>query len=463
VFHFYSRKASIEYEGKIAFGANAFDNQLFESYNFSDRFKALWHFIVEDIETNKSVTSLKEYCNKMNKDKKNNQDLDIYMVVQNTRFLISEKHKIYAYTTLNSENNNEGENKKHKGVSKIEKIKIELFSYHVDVQTIKNYVEDITHKYNIYVQNMRNNKRFIYRQVKSKWEDSTCEMWSEVTFSSTRTFNNLFFEGKEAILAKIDFFLQNINWYYEMGIPYSLGFGLHGPPGTGKTSFIKALANYTNRNIIIIDLKMIKTKRQLDTIFFEDRYNSDNKKGSIAFDKKIIVFEDIDCIGDIVMDRDKKKQKEQKAQAAQIANKPKNMEELLTTLVEGEDKPQKQLGCLQFPVEDPISLDDILNLWDGLQETPGRILIITSNKYHELDKALIRPGRIDITLELSYTSRETIRQMYKHFFKEDIDETILEKIRDKFYTPAEIVNIYLNDIHDNQKFLNRLMQNVSTI
>jgi SpoVK/Ycf46/Vps4 family AAA+-type ATPase len=33
-----------------------------------------------------------------------------------------------------------------------------------------------------------------------------------------------------------------------------------GPPGTGKTSFIKALANYTKRHIVTISLKMIKTK-----------------------------------------------------------------------------------------------------------------------------------------------------------------------------------------------------------
>jgi chaperone BCS1 len=451
----YSRKAQIEYEGKIAFGANAFDNQLFESYNFSDRFKALWHFIVEDIETNRSITSLKEYCSKMNRDK-SSHDLDIYMVVQNERFLISEKYKIYAYTTLNSENNDDKEKKKYKSINKIEKIKIELYSYHVNVQTIKQYVDDLTEKYNIAVQNMRDNKRFIYKQVNTKWEDSTCEMWSEVLFNSTRSFDNLFFDGKDGIKVKIDFFLQNMAWYYEKGIPYSLGIGLHGPPGTGKTSFIKALANYTNRHIVVISLKTIKTKKQLDTIFFEDRYNSDNKKGSITFEKKIIVFEDIDCIGDIVMDRDKKKQKEQKA------NKSRNVEELLATLVDGDDKSQKQISCLQFPVDDPITLDDILNLWDGLQETPGRILIITSNKYHDLDKALIRPGRIDITLELSYVSRPIIREMYRHFFKEDIDEDILAQIKDRFYVPAEIVNIYLNDIHNKQQFLDRLIQNVST-
>jgi hypothetical protein len=35
--------------------------------------------------------------------------------------------------------------------------------------------------------------------------------------------------------------------------------------------------------------------------------------------------------------------------------------------------------------EDPITLDDIFNLWDGIKETPGRILGISSNHYDKLD------------------------------------------------------------------------------
>ena len=49
--------------------------------------------------------------------------------------------------------------------------------------------------------------------------------------------------------------------------------------------------------------------------------------------------------------------------------------------------------------DDKITLSFILNIIDGIRETPGRILIITSNNYNCLDPALIRPGRIDINLE----------------------------------------------------------------
>jgi SpoVK/Ycf46/Vps4 family AAA+-type ATPase len=109
--------------------------------------------------------------------------------------------------------------------------------------------------------------------------------------------------------------------------------------------------------------------------------------------------------------------------------------------------------------EEPITLDDILNLWDGIRETPGRIMVISSNHYYDLDPALIRPGRIDITLELSYASHQIIKDIYSHLFGEELDEDILNKINDNYYSPAEIINIYMNEERNKDKFIERLMKN----
>jgi len=266
------------------------------------------------------------------------------------------------------------------------------------------------------------------------------------------------FDGKDEILEKIHFFLNNKEWYYENGIPYTLGIGLYGPPGTGKTSFFKSLANLTGRHLVILSLKMIKTKQQLEEAFFENRYNYDNKKNSIGFDKKIIIIEDIDCLGDIVWKREKEPTSKKKAKKKKNNSSRDNMGAVIQQLIENNNNEKSEfINLCKEQEEDPITLDDILNLWDGIKETPGRILGISSNHYDKLDPALIRPGRIDITLCLDNCTRSMIRQMYKQYYKSDIDEKILAKIKDKHYSPAEIINFYVLNRNDPAKFLSCLL------
>jgi SpoVK/Ycf46/Vps4 family AAA+-type ATPase len=132
----------------------------------------------------------------------------------------------------------------------------------------------------------------------------------------------------------------------------------------------------------------------------------------------------------------------------------------LETIVATEKATEKICEFPKIPLdEEPITLDDILNLWDGIRETPGRIMIISSNHYNELDPALIRPGRIDITMELSYSSRKIIKEIYTHLFDEIIDNEKLENIKEEFYSPAEIINIYMNEERNKDRFIERLCKN----
>ncbi len=59
-------------------------------------------------------------------------------------------------------------------------------------------------------------------------------------------------------------------------------------------------------------------------------------------------------------------------------------------------------------------------MWDGIRETPGRILIITSNHYDKLDPALTRPGRIDIEMEMSKLTKKTLCQIIFHLYNKKI-------------------------------------------
>ena len=193
------------------------------------------------------------------------------------------------------------------------------------------------------------------------------------------------------------------------------------------------------------------------SVFFEDRYNSENQKNSIGFDKKIIVFEDIDCIGDIILKRDDKN----KTQNKSSINYDGTVSSFIDKLVNIETEGQKEIIKLgpTIPYEEPITLDDILNIWDGIRETPGRIIVISSNHYDKLDPALTRPGRIDISLELTNASHNTLSEIYFNLFKTHISAKILNKIKPNFYSPAEILNIYMSCNCDQRKMVDRLQQN----
>jgi len=458
------KKNTIIIEGTRSSVTSSFTCAYNISSAYSDRFKAIWNYIILNIENNNTIYKIKEnhtnYQTSLGNFDDRRKNMDLFMVFQNKHFLLDKN--IYVKTDMEQESD---KNEKEKMSVKTDKISIYIYSYKLSLVELIKYVDQITSKYLDSIKSNRTNKKFIYsldkveNKDKDDDDDSKFSCWRENLFESARTFNNIFFDGKKNLIDKIDFFLNNKDWYYNKGIPYSLGIGLHGPPGTGKTSFIKALANYTNRHIIVLSLKIIKTKNQLENFFFENTYNDNNENNSISWDKKILVFEDIDCIGDIILNREENIKNKQNKKS----KKNKTIDEKSDTVKVGDiiqsicELNETSINTSN-PKDNLITLDDILNLWDGIRETPGRILIISSNHYDKLDPALIRPGRIDITHELSNASHNTISDIYTHLFGNNIEKNELLKIEENFYSPAELINIYVSNKNE-RDFLNRLKEN----
>lgn len=84
--NWFKQKYIVEYDGKIALTTNFYDSKLNQTNPFSDRFKALWYYIIENISDNNTITTIKVYSfeNPSNHFKNRERDLGIYIVTMNT-------------------------------------------------------------------------------------------------------------------------------------------------------------------------------------------------------------------------------------------------------------------------------------------------------------------------------------------------------------------------------------------
>ena len=83
----------------------------------------------------------------------------------------------------------------------------------------------------------------------------------------------------------------------------------------------------------------------------------------------------------------------------------------------------------------------ILNTIDGLIETSGRIIVISSNYYDKLDDALIRPGRIDMFLELKKYNISMVEQLYEKFYDKKLTKYQKKQLENIEIAPCEIMNL----------------------
>jgi SpoVK/Ycf46/Vps4 family AAA+-type ATPase len=478
------RKHSIVIEGKHVTGIDNYSRRPITLANtFSRSFRSILFEVVQRIDSMKDVRELKEFATNVIKgehyEDKNNEDVKtIFTVSQRTPFLLDEKHQIYCIVRETGEMREDGASIS-KTESRIIKFTISVFSYKSNVSIIKEYLKTVQTNYSKYLEDKRRGKLFVYTlnntEVHNDDDDDTVGGWRETPHETMKSFDNIFFEGKQEVMNKIRFFTENKEWYRKNGVPYTLGIALYGEPGTGKTSFIKALATLLNRHIISMSLARIKTKKQLYDFYFETQYSNANDKNAVGFDKKIIVFEDIDCVGDIILKREAKT-KTDDSDVDDVADIDDFVDTVTTTPITPEEKVKheiskatkmvlkkmngkegKIMGYMNSQNQDSITLDDILNLWDGIRENTGRIMIITTNHYDRLDPALIRPGRIDMALNLGNATRGTIAEMYLHYYGTEIDPNDLALIPDMFYSPAEVINFYVSNHENPSGFVERLV------
>ncbi|KAL8709897.1 MAG: hypothetical protein Q9225_007385 [Loekoesia sp. 1 TL-2023] len=172
---------------------------------------------------------------------------------------------------------------------------------------------------------------------------------------------------KERIVTDLKDFLHSEEWYSSRGIPYRRGYLLHGPPGSGKSSFIQALAGDLDYNIAIMNL----SERGLT----DDRLNY---LLTIIPKRTLVVLEDVDAAFS-------NRRTQSEADGYRGAN---------------------------------VTFSGLLNALDGVASAEERVLFLTTNHVERLDSALIRPGRVDMTVRLGEATRYQAGELWDRFYGE---------------------------------------------
>jgi len=180
------------------------------------------------------------------------------------------------------------------------------------------------------------------------------------------------------LMQDIERFKASKNRYRKLGVPYHRGYLLYGPPGTGKTSLVSALGAEFGMSVYVLNLTEFNDKTLM-------RATNDVPPNSI------ILFEDIDCM---------------KSSSARPG-----LEEAVTTrannVTDGKTENLPQLG---------VTLSGLLNVLDGFHAPEDVLFVMTTNVIDALDRALLRPGRIDYRLFLGRACEEQKIELYLRFF-----------------------------------------------
>ena len=150
------------------------------------------------------------------------------------------------------------------------------------------------------------------------------------------------------------------------GIPYRRGYLLHGPPGSGKSSFIQALAGALDYDICLLNLA--------------ERGLTDDRLMHLltnAPERSFILIEDVDAAFN------------------------------------------KRVQTSEDGYQSAVTFSGFLNALDGVASGEERIVFMTTNHLERLDPALIRPGRIDLIELIDDATPEQARTLFSRFYEVD--------------------------------------------
>ncbi|CAA7062408.1 unnamed protein product [Microthlaspi erraticum] len=290
----------------------------------------------------------------------------------------------------------------------------------------------------------KNQDRLLYTNSRGGSLDSRGHPWESVPFKHPSTFETLAMDPvkKQQIMDDLKDFAEGQVFYQKTGRAWKRGYLLYGPPGTGKSSMIAAMANYLGYDIYDLELTEVHSNSELRKLLMK------------TSSKSIIVIEDIDC-------------------SINLTNRKKN----------GSGNAVSQRSCYDPETRtgsgsgeeggngNTITLSGLLNFTDGLWSCCGseRIFVFTTNHIEKLDPALLRSGRMDMHIYMSYCNFPSLKILLKNYLgfgEEDIDDDVLkemERVVEKAeMTPADVSEALIKNRRDKEKAIREILEDLKS-
>lgn len=201
---------------------------------------------------------------------------------------------------------------------------------------------------------------------------------------------------KRTVIEDIRTWMSSKEWYKNRGIAYKRGHLYYGPPGTGKTTLARAIALETGMNLCCFNLNSISDTELVELM-------SDIPADSI------ILFEDIDTVFD---------------------------------------------GRKNLIKASKLTFSGFLNALDGVVTLNDVLIIMTTNHIEKLDEALIRPGRIDMKLEIPYADVLQVQEYLGMFYEQPCEKLDIKKR----IPMSQVQNICLQYPHDMDSALEQIQK-----